>query len=83
MRSSNVLFARDSQEAWLAGAIVPGGIMGIWTRLESALSDKDLRLFFFGRNVYGGMRTSLFLGAFGYMYQWSTNNNLTNTITPN
>merc|ERR1712037_914442 len=61
-----IALGRDSQEAWLAGSIVPGGIMGIWTR-----------------NVYGGMRTSLFLGAFGYMYQWSTNNNLTNTITPN
>merc|ERR1712024_365628 len=61
-----IALGRDSKEAWLAGAIVPGGVMGIWTR-----------------NVYGGMRTSLFLGAFGYMYQWSTNNNLTNTITPN
>jgi len=61
-----IALGRDSQEAWLAGSIVPGGIMGIWTR-----------------NVYGGMRTSLFLGAVGYMYQWSTNNNLTNTITPN
>ena len=28
------LLARDSQEAWLAGAIVPGGIMGIWTRCD-------------------------------------------------
>ena len=81
--SSNVLLARDSQEAWLAGSIVPGGIMGIWTRLDSVLFDQDLRLFFVDRNVYGGMRTSLFLGAVGYMYQWSTNNNLTNTITPN
>ena len=49
----------------------------------SVLFDQDLRLFFVDRNVYGGMRTSLFLGAVGYMYQWSTNNNLTNTITPN
>merc|ERR1719234_669353 len=27
-----IVLGRDSQEAWLAGAIVPGGIMGIWTR---------------------------------------------------
>merc|ERR1712032_1611868 len=40
-----IVLGRDSQEAWLAGAIVPGGIMGIWTR-----------------NLYGGMRTSIFLG---------------------
>merc|ERR1712032_1378885 len=60
-----IVLGRDSQEAWLAGAIVPGGIMGIWTR-----------------NLYGGMRTSIFLGALGWIYQYSTNNNLSNTITP-
>merc|ERR1712032_355413 len=54
-----IVLGRDSQEAWLAGAIVPGGIMGIWTR-----------------NLYGGMRTSIFLGALGWIYQYSTNNNL-------
>merc|ERR1719278_1151481 len=35
------------------------------------------------RNLYGGMRTSLVLGAFGWIYQYSTNNNLTNTFTLN
>merc|ERR1711971_520295 len=51
-----IALGRDSQEAWLAGAIVPGGIMGMWT--------------------------SIFLGALGWIYQYSTNNNLSNTITP-
>merc|ERR1712130_985819 len=53
-----IALGRDSKEAWLAGAIVPGGIMGIWTR-----------------NVYGGLRTGLVLGALGWIYQYSTNNN--------
>ena len=30
-------FARDCKEAWLTGAIVPGGIMGIWTRWVETL----------------------------------------------
>merc|ERR1712107_109931 len=65
-RTLKDFLGRDCKEAWLTGAIVPGGIMGIWTR-----------------NLYGGMRTSIFLGAFGWIYQYSTNNNLTNTISPN
>ena len=77
-------FARDCKEAWLTGAIVPGGIMGIWTRWVGTLFRFfNLLTFPFHRNLYGGMRTSIFLGAFGWIYQYSTNNNLTNTISPN
>jgi hypothetical protein len=35
------------------------------------------------RNIYGGLRTGLVLAAFGYIYQVSTNNNLTNSFFPN
>jgi len=54
---------RDSEVAHLAGATVPGGIVGIWTK-----------------NIYGGMRTALFLGLWGAAYQYSCNNNLTNSV---
>ena len=35
--SSPPSFDRDCKEAWLTGAIVPGGIMGIWTRWVESL----------------------------------------------
>ena len=62
---SKIMVGRKNENAWLLGAVVPGGITGIWRR-----------------NLYMGMRTSIFFGIFGYVYQYSTNNNLTNSLLP-
>merc|ERR1711890_162869 len=33
-------------------------------------------------NIYGGMRTGIFLGLIGYAYQWTTNRNMNNSLLP-
>ena len=58
---SKIMIGRQNENAWLVGAAVPGGVMGIWKR-----------------NVFKGVRTGMILGAMGYIYQYSTNNNLDN-----
>jgi len=60
---AKIILGRDNELAWAAGAVLPGGIMGIWSR-----------------NIAGGVRTAGVLGLIGMAYQWSTNNNLTNSI---
>merc|ERR1712004_647423 len=57
---SKISLGRDCKEAWLTGAIVPGGIMGIWTRWVETLFSffNVLSLPFRHRNLYGGIRTS-------------------------
>jgi hypothetical protein len=63
---AKILVGRSNENAWLLGAAVPGGILGIWRR-----------------DIYKGGRTGLALGLLGYAYQYSCNNNLTNSLMPN
>merc|ERR1711935_413283 len=60
-----IALGRKSEEAWVAAAIIPGGIKGLWVRC-----------------MYSGMRTSIGMALLGVAYQYSSNNNLTNTFNP-
>ena len=54
---------RDSLMAWAGGAVIPGGIFGIWRRA-----------------LHKGVVATGVFAALGVAYQFSTNNNYTNTF---
>ena len=60
---AKIFLGRKDERAWVLGAAVPGGIMGIWRR-----------------DIYKGLRTGMIMAALGVAYQYSTNNNLTNSL---